>query len=265
MTNFYTKYYQKIPSAKHENVLGNALKMTCALLVLVVLSGCGTVLQIERHQSFNLKKNRTRQIVSINPSFKISGHTGQKNSRKGDAYSEVLKNERLLNELLKNNAKKNGIVLQIMDTDDLQNNDGAYFKYLAPLRKEILQVNYLQDFKEINEAPVKANGTGIFYEQGPKISTHYSHLAEVYGTPYFAIQGVSYQTANGNNENASVLISDEGSLPAVSASSDLLYFTLIADVSRSQIVYREYRNVGADVSESNLSTVIFDSFKIIAN
>ena len=42
-------------------------------------------------------------------------------------------------------------------------------------------------------------------------------------------------------------------------------FTLIADVSKSQIVYREYREVDVDASDANLNSIIYDSFKIISN
>lgn len=232
--------------------------------VLVIANlACSSLMQIERQADFSFKKVKQKQIVSINPSFNIKTQKKGQKSKQQNKYSESVRREKKLNNLLVDNAKKNDLILQIIDTDDLQNNDASFFNYLAPLRKEILQVNYLQDFKDINANPTKSNKTEILYQNGPKISTHYSHLAEVYGTPFFAIQGVFYQSDNQTNNKTA--ISTKKLLPKIASDQEMLYYTVIADVSKSQIVYREYRKVGADASEANLNSIIYDSFKIIAN
>jgi hypothetical protein len=225
---------------------------------------CTSLLDIERQKDFSLESVKVKQIVCINPSFNVFAQNTAK-SGNNTSYSETIKRERVFNELLSDNALKNGIILQIVDTDDLQNNDASYFNYLAPLRKEILQVNYLQNFKDINKNVKKGNSSQIKYEKGPKISTHYSHLAEVYGTSFFAVQGLSYQTNLEEKESASILSSTKALLPSVVDNQNMIYFTIIADVAKSEIVYREYRQVDASASEGNLNSIIYDSFKIIAN
>ena len=74
---------------------------------------------------------------------------------------------------------------------------------------------------------------------------------------------VFYQANNQANTKAA--ISTKNLLPQIASDEEMLYYTVIADVSKSQIVYREYRKVGADASEANLNSIIYDSFKIIAN
>ncbi len=227
--------------------------------------GCSSVLQIERQENFTLKSDKAKYIISINPSFKVLLNSKGKRTKKQNSYTDSKRQEKRFNELLTDNAKKNGITLNVIDTDLLENNDASYFKYLAPLRKEILQVNYLQDFKDINTSPSKSNSTETFYLEGPKISTQYSHLAEIYGTPFFAIQGISYQKTIHTNSSESILSSSKKLLPSISSNDETLFFTVIADVARSQIVYREYRKIDANASETNLNSIIYDSFKIIAN
>lgn len=246
-----------------KNINFKYIYLLCISVLFLV--SCSSLLQIERQKDFSLRPVKIKQIVSINPSFKmlvINKKNGK--SVKGNSYAELVQKERKFNQILVENAQKNGIVLQIIDTDDLQIEDAEFFDYLAPLRKEILQVNYLQDFKMINAAPSKERNAEIFYENAPKISTHYSHLAEVYGTPFFAIQGVYYETNdNQSGENGGNIPSNY--LPNFVSDKETLYFTLIADVSKSEIVYREYRQVSSDASVTNLNSIIYDSFKIIAN
>ncbi|MGB0862391.1 MAG: hypothetical protein ACPG19_07970 [Saprospiraceae bacterium] len=225
---------------------------------------CTSLLDIERQKDFSLESVKVKQIVCINPSFNIF----TQNTAKGTStasYSETVKRERVFNKLLSKNALKNGIILQIIDTDDLQNNDASYFNYLAPLRKEILQVNYLQNFEDINKNVKKGNSSQVRYDKGPKISTHYSHLAEIYGTSLFAVQGLSYQTKTNEKASESILSTTKALLPNVVDNQNMIYFTIIADVSKSEIVYREYRQVDGSASEGNLNSIIYDSFKIIAN
>ena len=245
-----------------KNINIRNILLFCVLIISNL--ACSSLMQIERQADFSFKKLKQKQIVSINPSFNIKTQKRGQKSKQQNKYSEAVRREKKLNSLLIDNAKKNNLILQIIDTDDLQNNDAAFFNYLAPLRKEILQVNYLQDFKDINANPTKSSKTEILYQNGPKISTHYSHLAEVYGTPFFAIQGVFYQSDN-QSSNTEPAISTKNLLPKIASNEEMLYYTVIADVSKSQIVYREYRKVGADASEANLNSIIYDSFKIIAN
>ena len=217
-------------------------------------------MQIERQEDFSLKPSKIKQIISINPTFKTV-RTNQKGKNiKTNKYSESVKQERKFNKILTNNAEKNGIVLQIVDTDELGLTDAEYFEYLAPLRKEIIQTNRLQQFQDINKNPEKQKNAEFFYKNAPKIASHFSHLAEIYGTPFFAIQGVSFQTNEKTNDE------DLDGVPsAFLVDNETLYYTVIADVSKSEIVYREFRQVNSEATESNLNSIIYDSFRIIAN
>jgi hypothetical protein len=239
------------------------IKLKYILLLCLILAcniSCSTLMQIERQENFSLLPSNTNQIVSINPSFKPWNGNEQKynDNTISNKYSETIKKEREFNQILINNAKKNGIVLQVIDSDELQLTDSEYFEYLAPLSKEIIQANKLQPFKAINTDPQKQKNTEFFYKNAPKIGTHFSHLAELYGTPFFAIQGVSFL----NNKGTTIA---EGFPSTFSTGVETLYYTIIADVSKSEIVYREFRQVNSEVTQSNLNSIVYDSFRIIAN
>ena len=229
-------------------------------IVFVCNINCSSLMQIERQEDFSLKPSKIKEIISINPTFKKVKTSQKGKNIKTNKYSESVKQERKFNQILINNAQKNGIVLQIVDTDELGLNDAEYFEYLAPLRKEIILTNKLQQFKDINDNPARQRNVEFFYENAPKIASHFSHLAEIYGTPFFAIQGVSSQTSEkSKDENL------EGIPSAFLTDNETLYYTIIADVSKSEIVYREFRQVNSEANESNLNSIIYDSFRIIAN
>ena len=112
----------------------------------------------------------------------------------------------------------------------------------------------------LEQNPEKQKNAEFFYKNAPKIASHFSHLAEIYGTPFFAIQGVSFQTNEKTNDE------DLDGVPsAFLVDNETLYYTVIADVSKSEIVYREFRQVNSEATESNLNSIIYDSFRIIAN
>jgi hypothetical protein len=217
-------------------------------------------MQVERQEDFALNPSKIKQIISISPTFKTVKTSQKGKNIKTNKYSESVKQERKFNQILTNNAKKNGIALQIFDTDDLRLTDAEYFQYLAPLKKEIILANRLQQFKDINDSPAKQRNFEFFYKNAPKIASHFSHLAEIYGTPFFAIQGVSFQTSEKTKDDDL-----EGVPSAFLVDNETLYYTIIVDVAKSEIVYREFRQVNSEANESNLNSIIYDSFRIIAN
>jgi len=240
------------------NINFKYILLLCTIFVLTI--NCNSLMQVERQENFSLKPSKIKQIISINPTFKTVKTSQKGKNIKTNKYSETVKQERKFNEILTNNAKKNGIVLQIVDSDELSLTDAEYFEYLAPLRKEIILTNRLQQFQDINTNPIRQKNAEFFYENAPKIASHFSHLAEIYGTPFFAIQGVSFQT-NEKTKNRDL----EGIPSAFLGENETLYYTVIADVSKSEIVYREFRQVNSEANESNLNSIIYDSFRIIAN
>ena len=240
------------------NINFKYILLLCTIFVCNI--NCNSLMQIERQEDFSLKPSKIKQIISINPTFKTLKTSQKGKNIKTNKYSESVKQERKFNQILKDNAQKNGIVLQIFDTDELGLTDSEYFEYLAPLRKEIILANKLQQFKDINTNPEKQRNAEYFYKNAPKIASHFSHLAEIYGTPFFAIQGVSFQTSEKTKDEDL-----EGVPNSFLVDNETLYYTVIADVSKSEIVYREFRQVNSEANESNLNSIIYDSFRIIAN
>lgn len=230
------------------------------------VSACGSQFYVDRQKDFSLKDERIKHIISINPTFDLPATlSSDKNRRKKDSKKDM----DWLNEALVKNAAKNGIHLQVQAASQLDNYDAKYFNYLAPLRKEILQVLYLQDFSDVNNNNEASSSKLIQkHENGLKISSHFSHLAEKYGTAYFALQGISYKQKTSNEQEKTTLaatVPTSGALQFMSTEAETVYYTVIADVASSEIVYREYRSVKMNASNSDINAIIFDSFKIIAN
>lgn len=212
------------------------------IFILLMLSACRGALHVDRTRDFKSKKTNIGKIVCIDPDFELLITT---NKRKAEQqFKRASAKEIQLNNILVRNAQKNNLTLELVDTERLMPNDMEYFSQLAPLKHEILQVSFLQDFLDKKK---RRNRQKVFnrYENGPVIGSHFSYLADEYGTPYFAVQGITTHRKPNN-----------GPLT--------YYYTIIADVVRAEIVYREIRKVDAPASDTNLNALVYDSFNIIS-
>ncbi len=126
------------------------------------------------------------------------------------------------------------------------------------------QVLFLQDFSDVNKGEVTNKATNK-HLSGLIISSHYSHLAEKYGTPYFAIQGISFVPKNENGTEELMLAAavPTNDLSFVTANVETVYYTVIVDVSLSQVVYRELRVIKPNSSQKKFDAIINDSFSLI--
>lgn len=229
----------------------------------LVFNSCSTgKVYIDKTENFT-DKNDIKHIISINPNFILPATL---NSENVDNLVVISSRDALwFYERLKTNAKKNGIHLQIEGAaETIEGFDSNYFNYLAPLKREILQVLYLQDFSDVNKNEpstkmVQKHKNGLF------ISSHYSHLAEKYGTPYFALQGISYipKSETGNAEIILAAAVPTNDLSFVTANAETVYYTVIVDVSLSQIVYKEFRIIKTNNLQKNFDAIVDDSFSLM--
>ena len=79
------------------------------------------------------------------------------------------------------------------------------------------------------------------------------------------MQGISYKQKTQDKVTLAAAVPTSGALRFMSSEAETIYYTIIADVANAEIVYREYRNISINASNSDLNAIIFDSFKIIAN
>ena len=228
-----------------------------------MLSACHGALQVDKIRQFKSKKTNIEKIVCIDPDFELLVTAG--NHKTEARYKRASAKEIELNNILVRNAEKNDLILELVDTERLLPNDMTYFSQLAPLKREILQVSFLQDFIRKKK---RKNRQRVFslYEEGPVIGSHFSYLAEEYGTPYFAVQGIT--THRKPNKGRLILLLTAppvGIIDAFSLEVETYYYTIIADVVRAEIVYREVRKVDAAASDTNLNALVYDSFNIISH
>ncbi|MFK7950515.1 MAG: hypothetical protein AB8G11_23210 [Saprospiraceae bacterium] len=239
---------------------------TFLLLIMfstVFFNACSTGrIYIDRTASFDIADKSIKHIVSVSPNFSLPATLDPTIADKRPVLSG--RDAIWFYQNLTNNAKNHGIHLQIEGAAEMiEGYDSNYFNYLAPLKREILQVLSLQDFSDVNKhnnlQPAKN------YQNGLIISSHYSHLAEKYGTPYFAIQGISFVPKNENGEQELLLAAalPTNDLSFVTANVETVYYTVIVDVSLSQIVYREFRVIKINSNQKQFNSIIDDSFSTI--
>ena len=241
----------------------NSKNIYIIVVIVLMLSACHGALQVDKIRQFKSKKTNIEKIVCIDPDFELLVTAG--NHKTEARYKRASAKEIELNNILVRNAEKNDLILELVDTERLLPNDMTYFSQLAPLKREILQVSFLQDFIRKKK---RKNRQRVFslYEEGPVIGSHFSYLAEEYGTPYFAVQGIT--THRKPNKGRLILLLTAppvGIIDAFSLEVETYYYTIIADVVRAEIVYREVRKVDAAASDTNLNALVYDSFNIISH
>lgn len=239
---------------------------TFLLLIIfstILFNACSTGrAYIDRTSSFDIADKSVKHIVSVSPNFNLPATLDPTIADKRPVLSN--RDAIWFYQNLTDNAKNHGIYLQIEGAAEMiEGYDSNYFNYLAPLKREILQVLSLQDFSDVNKShdtkPAKN------YQNGLIISSHYSHLAEKYGTPYFAIQGISFVPKNENGEQELLLAAalPTNDLSFVTANVETVYYTVIVDVSLSQIVYREFRLIKISSNQKQFNAIIDNSFSTI--
>lgn len=244
------------------------------LPIVFLLNSCSTsAIYIDRTTSFNIKDVASKHIVSISPNFNLPATLDPTIAEKRQVLSS--RDALWFYESLKQNAKNHGIFLQIEGAAEIiETYDSKYFNYLAPLKREILQVLNAQDFSKTNNSvgsgeqiKKEENVNKNHHEKGLLISSHHSHLAEKYGTPYFAIQGISFVPKNNKGKQelqlAATLPSSE--LNFATANVQTVYYTVIVDVSLSEIVYREFRVIKLNSNQKQFNAFINDSFSAIVH
>lgn len=231
---------------------------------MLLFNSCSTgKVYIDKTTSFAIKNETIKHIISINPNFNLPATLDPEMADKTPALTS--RDALWFYKSLERNAKENGIVLQIEGAaETIEGYDSNYFNYLAPLKREILQVLYLQDFSDVNRGEIATKAINK-HKNGLMISSHFSHLAEKYGTPYFAIQGISFVPKNDSGTEDLLLAAavPTNDLSFVTANVETVYYTVIVDVSLSEVVYREFRVIKIDSSQKQFNAIIDDSFSLI--
>jgi len=238
-------------------------KYILLILIFPMLNACSTFnkLFIEKDKSFvNNKENSIKKIVAIMPTMYVI------DPKKKSSYKKLKKTINKLDAFeasLKENAKLNKIELQIVSANNLNTNDVDFFNVLKPLRDQIILSNIYQN-PELSSKGIKGNyfkAPMNYFNTLPRISPDYSKLVEKYKTKYFSVNGVFSLDGRFKASNFfSLLI-----LPpyAFKTNAETYYYTIVVDIEKSEIVYREIRGIDELVLKTNLDGILYDSYNII--
>lgn len=217
--------------------------------VYLVISMCACTgrhqfLVVETESSFKKHKKEFRKAIAIDPDIiwieKVK-----------DAESQLLQKEdreELIHALLEKNAALAGIDLQVISPLNLKADQVSYFNELLPLKEQILQSNFLQETSTKSKFRLfKPSYYKNSFKIAPILDSEYSWLAEEYGTPYFLFQGLIVRKEK-------VILQPNWRN---------LFFAIMVNVERGEIVYREIRGFETPPQSTHLNGIFYDSFNII--
>lgn len=202
-----------------------------------------------------------QKMVSIDPEYI------RVDTRKSEeaAYINSDKFEPTFNEILERNARRRNIQLNVIDSDQLGQENIRFFNELQPLKEHILRTNFRLDVQYADEGQrASAFRPAIKYlDTPPVISSRFAHLAEVYGTPYFAVHRV-FSEVRPQSQRWLLLFF----LPPLGVASffkpetDTYYYQIVTNVVTGETIYREARRANSRAGKNNLEAMIYDSFLI---
>lgn len=236
----------------------------CALILLLLLQSCGgkrtaTVFIQNEKKYYDLAPD-IKKIIAIEPEFLWV-------DQKEEIEQVVLDSENLsaqFQQKLVSNAAVNGIELEIWAPNTLERKDVVYFNQLLPLKTAILTANSLQ---ELESEKYKSSGYFAFtlikaaYRQELEFDPDFESLAKKYGTPYFSLNALLTYPKTIPLKSSS---SRPGPRP-VKVRPETLYYHVLVDVVRSEIIYREVRLYPKSLDIKSLQDILEHSYKMLKN
>ncbi|MEM6262443.1 MAG: hypothetical protein AAGI38_08045 [Bacteroidota bacterium] len=221
-------------------------------------------MNIQKSEAYNSKAPKVEKIVSIEPSVGLSDVRKRAENR----YLISDKSEKVFNKVLAQSAKRAGIEMVLLDAESLTSDDVLYFNELLPLRTQILGSNFLKEveIKRPSSSSLEALvPTHRVFEEAPNISSQWSHLANVYGTPYFAVHGV-YSEIRPTEAYVWLFLCVFPPATLIylfDVNAESVFYTAVVDVTSGEVVYREIRSFSDKPTRHNLPSITYDSFAVL--
>lgn len=198
-------------------------------------------------------------MVVIEPDFSYVKNI--KKTRK--KYSKTRKLEDGFSKLVQTTAKKCGIQATLVDANKLSESGTDYFNYLLPLKKDILNANFMQETLSHSESGNAFREYTQTFDKSPVLPAKYSHLSTKYGTPYFCIQGVITVITPNKVKPLQILFPPSLINAIINPKEESFYYNIVADVNSGEVVYREIRVFDRFPNKGDLGMMVYDSFKIL--
>ncbi len=268
---FLPYYFQRMSLFVLNFFIKNKYFLTEGVLVFsfILLTGCTGGVRVDRYKPFVTNHSDLKELISIDPEFDIEPIEQTANQRYQQVNEKLKESNQRFNKSISTAGRKVGIKVTVKDGRELTKMDADYFRDFAPLKVHILQAGLVQIFGIAN----KTTQNGIMltsfqsndWESSPQLPARFSHLAKKYGTRYFAVHGIRYYKKESPINALTALTAP----PIVLA--DLLdkeyeafYYSIVADVLDSRIVYREYRKLEMKNNSSDMESILYDSFNMLA-
>lgn len=251
-------------------LLGSSLN-SCILLLLAIEGENNDVHLVQMHESFQKRSLPLERVVCIEPDFLWVNQN--------QLVGETILNTEALEEgyqaFLKQSAFVHGVKLSIAAPNTLADDQVDYFNKLLPLKKQVLFANANQKaYVDEYESLTTKNGDEAFFgkfENEIEFDSGFGNLAKLYGTRYFSINGfVSVIDADKKKKGSagfmsSDFLSKEEYQTYKESKSNTLFYHVLVDVKRSEILYREIRFFEESYDTQLLQNVLFNSFKMITD
>ncbi|MEM1215264.1 MAG: hypothetical protein AAGJ82_06245 [Bacteroidota bacterium] len=179
--------------------------------------------------------------------------------------------ERVLREESQASADRLNIDLVTYDKETLANTEVNFYNELQHLRYQILRSNLTQEVKSARQEESTTFWGSLQqphtreFAKDPSISPAFGYLAEQYGTPYFAVQGVysEYIPIQWKRRITTlVFFPPFGIAQFLTPNTNTFYYFIIADVRSGKVIHREIRLANNRASRQNLKLMIYDSFNV---
>jgi hypothetical protein len=204
-----------------------------AMALIFILSGCKDFQLIEKADNYKPDHHTFKKIVILEPDYFIADKS----------EDDVFKNEgsiklqKRLEYSFKRAAQKFHIESILPGIEDSAN--AVFFNDIEKLRKEVTGSGFIYNFENLD---VKINFPNIEPLAANLIlSPEFQNLQKKYGTPYFIHTTV------------------------IQYKKSLFFLSVLADVAKGKIVYRELVKINAKPKGSILDLVAFNNFNDMLN
>lgn len=218
--------------------------ISCAILIFILLTGCNGSLYIQRSLNHIAQEKPIARIACLDPAFIYA------NGSESSAFIESTRmhKDRFI-EHLQTAAGQNEIELKIIDTEAISERDVDYFNTLAPLRRHLMVMNFLQRpiGNPDNKSKSSLEPNGHYVERMPIIDPEFAHISERLGTPFVASQVL-------------VIDNKKGKKPR---KGEATFLNIIVNVETGETVFREIREIRGFPGNTRLSAILYDSFRTL--
>lgn len=199
------------------------------LAALLLVFGCRSYSLTERSGDFKDQKSGLKKLLVLPPEYVLANPPETKKTvEETEAKGRNLVKTTLLEAFRNKNVET--IFLDSVQTREIT----EFFEYIVPLKRELLTVSELhEDMFKQKHRKVYTNKT---FARVPKIQPRYMALAQKYGVRYALFAGVF------GNKN------------------EHYQYVILADLIRSEIVFRNLKHVSGKARKSNVEPIMYDTF-----